>query len=332
VTIVCSCLTPSIKFSVTNPVTGTPYNIVTDPAFTQGSNSTVNINIGWEPAKDITNAKADGTEPGLLSNSSPRRSGYALQMNLPQIQAAANTAQPSGPAADGSYTIPFFTTLPVDTSNLMVTMDGHPRALPPGVSDWAKSVNAAVPQAVFYTGTERPRLVSKEKCENCHNQLQIHGTNRAGDPQACTVCHNSSGGYADDAEIAGAIGMGAFVHNIHIGAVPGIGEITYPQSIARCEACHIDGTYYTARPGAVGISTGSGADLFNLTDDTWDSATAGTCGTCHSSVDAKAHMTNEGGQFGVVGGKTQAPSSATEACSVCHGPGRIADTVKAHAQ
>jgi len=318
--------TPSIKFKVTKP-DGTPYDIVTDPSFTT-SGASLNINVAWDAATDITNATADGTEPGLRSNSSPRRSGYTLQMNIQQIRPAAQLA---GQAADGSYTIPFFTALPVATTNLMVQMDGHPKALPPGKSNWAtESVNAAAGMTVFYTGTPRPRLVTQAKCENCHNQLSFHGANRNGDPQACTVCHNSSGGYADSD--IGPIGFGAFAHNIHIGAVPAIGEVTYPQSIARCEACHVDGTYYTARPGAVAISTGSGADLFNLTDDTWDSATAGTCGTCHSDDSAKAHMEQNGGQFGVVGGKTQTPSSATEACSVCHGPGRVADTVQAHAE
>jgi OmcA/MtrC family decaheme c-type cytochrome len=249
-------------------------------------------------------------------------------MNLQQILPAAQAA---GQAVDGSYTIPFFTALPVATTNLMVQMDGHPKALPPGKSNWAtEAVNAAAGMTVFYTGTPRPRLVSQAKCENCHNQLSFHGANRNGDPQACTVCHNSSGGYADSD--LGPIAFGAFAHNIHIGAVPAIGEVTYPQSIARCEACHVDGTYYTARPGAVAISTDSGANLFNLTDDTWNTATAGTCGTCHSDDSAKAHMVQNGGQFGVVGGKTQTPSSATEACSVCHGPGRVADTVQAHAE
>jgi OmcA/MtrC family decaheme c-type cytochrome len=328
---------PNIKFKVTH-ADGTPYNIVTDPAFNQGSNSTLNINIGWDAAADITNATSDGTEPGLRSNSSPRRSGYALQMNLPQVKSAANAAQPGGPAADGSYTIPFFTAMPVATTNLMVQMDGHPRALPPGKSNWAtESVNAAAGMTVFYTGTPRAKLVSEAKCENCHNQLQLHGTNRNGDPQGCTVCHNSSGGYADNAEILGTIAFGAFVHNIHLGLVPNVGEITYPQSLDRCQACHIDGTYYTARPGAVAISTGSGVDLFNLKDDTWSSATAGTCGTCHSDSTAHAHMVQNGGQFDVDGEnaddeKTQVPSSATEACTVCHGPGRVADTVQVHAQ
>ena len=32
--------------------------------------------------------------------------------------------------------------------------------------------------------------------------------------------------------------------------------ITYPQSLANCEACHLPGTYNTARTEALAISTG----------------------------------------------------------------------------
>ena len=234
---------PSIKFKVTKP-DGTAYNIVTDQAFLPSLGASLNINVAWDPATDITNAKPDGTEPGLRSNSTPRRSGYTLQMNIQQVRAAATTA---GQAADGSYTIPFFTAVPVDTTSLMVQMDGHPRALPPGVTDWAKSVNAAAGMTVFYTGTQRPRLVTQARCENCHNQLSFHGANRNGDPQGCVVCHNSSGGYADEG--LGTIAMGAFIHGLHASNVEEIGEITYPQSLANCQACHTTGTYHAARPG-----------------------------------------------------------------------------------
>jgi OmcA/MtrC family decaheme c-type cytochrome len=331
---------PSIKFKVAKP-DGTPYNVATDPEFTT-SGAALNINIAWDAATDISNATADGTEPGLRSNSTPRRSGYAVQMNIQQIRTAAATAQPGGPAADGSYTIPFFTAMPVATTNLMVQMDGHPKALPPGKSNWAtESVNAAAGMAILYTGTAKARgLVTQAKCENCHNQLSLHGANRNGNPEACTVCHNSSGGYGPTDEVGGAdlgpIAMGAFVHGIHAGANPTIGEVTYPQRLANCEACHVAGTYYTARPTAIAISTAStstaGSDLFNATDDTWATATSGTCGACHSDSTALAHMTQNGGQFNVQGGKTQAPSATTEACTVCHGPGRVVDTVQVHAE
>jgi OmcA/MtrC family decaheme c-type cytochrome len=313
-------LVPNVKFRVRKP-DGTPYNVVTDPAFTL-SGASLNINMAWDAGTDITNALADGTEPGLRSNSTPRRSGYAIQMNIQQLRAAAQTA---GQAPDGSYTIPFFTALPVDTDDVMFQMDGHPRAVVDGVT-----YNARANMTVFYTGTARARLVSEAKCNDCHEQLSFHGQNRSGDPQACLVCHNASGGYAD--EDLGPIALGAMIHNIHAGSIPLTAEITYPQRLANCEACHLPGTYYTARDGAIAISTGSGADQFNMTDDTWDTATSGTCGGCHTSATARAHMVSNGGALGEVGGKTFAPSTATEACAVCHGPGRTADTVQAHAE
>ena len=69
-----------------------------------------------------------------------------------------------------------------------------------------------------------------------------------------------------------------------------------------------------------------------MKDDTWNTATSGTCAGCHTSGTAKAHMEQNGGLFGVVGGKTFAPSSASEACAVCHGPGRVADTAVVHGE
>jgi OmcA/MtrC family decaheme c-type cytochrome len=126
------------------------------------------------------------------------------------------------------------------------------------------------------------------------------------------------------------------IHNIHAAKMPLFSAVTYPQSLARCEACHGTGTgfapYNVARDDALPISTAPGADEFNVFDDTWSTATAGTCGTCHDSVAAKAHMTENGGAFDVAGGKALTPSSATEACAVCHGPGRAEDTAKAHAE
>ena len=327
---------PNIRFKVSHP-DGTPYDIVTDPAFNTSSptaTSSLNLNVAWQASTDISNALPAawttyvvGDQPGLRSGTSARRSGYTLQMRIAEIRTAA--AAPGARGPDGSYTIPFFTALPVTTTSLMVTMDGHPVALPPGATDWAtQAVNAPAQMAVFYTGAPRVRLVTQAKCDNCHELLSFHGANRNGDPQACLACHNASGGYADEG--LGTIAMGAFIHGIHASKVEEIGEITYPQSLGNCEACHVPGSYYQAREGAIGISTGSGTNLFNMTDDTWSTASSGTCGACHDSGSARAHMTQNGGLFDVVGDKTFVASTSTEACSVCHGPGRIADTAQAH--
>ena len=214
-------------------------------------------------------------------------------------------------------------------------VDGDLMVLLEGRRQFADLSRAAPETAYFFTGTKREELVSQAQCENCHEYLSAHGNNRSGNPLTCTVCHNSSGGWAEEEDIAGTIAMGALAHNIHAGNVPGIGaegKVTYPQSLARCESCHREGKYNTARVDALPLSTGHGADFLNLSDDTWTSATAGTCAGCHDSGPARVHMEQNGGQFDVVGGKTLTPSSNAEACAVCHGPGRSVDTAQVHGE
>ena len=158
--------------------------------------------------------------------------------------------------------------------DLMVVLEGR--------RQFADNSRAYPESAVFFPGQKRTALVSQEKCENCHELLAIHGGNRAGDPIICTVCHNSSGGWSDEG--LGPIALGAFAHNIHAGKIEEFEGVTYPQSLARCETCHLEGSYNTARTDALPISTGPGADAQNLYDDTWSSATAGTCATNWVSV------------------------------------------------
>ncbi|MCM2311813.1 MAG: OmcA/MtrC family decaheme c-type cytochrome [Steroidobacteraceae bacterium] len=310
---------PSIRFKVAKP-DGTPYNLATDPAF-QISGASLNLYFAWD-AKDVSNADAATGKMPAGERGAPYR------MRIADIKAYAVRN------ADGSYTtdlktaaVPAGIALTVNPSSALVVMDGHPMVMVDGVAQQARARNA-----VGYFGTPRARLVSEAKCNACHEQLQLHGGNRNGDPQGCLACHNSSGAYGDDADIAGSIAMGAMIHNIHAGKMPLFSGVTYPQSLANCEACHLPGTYNVARTEALPISTGPGADVTLYTDDTWSSATAGTCGTCHDSSAARAHMAQHGGVFGVAGGKTLTPSSSSEACAVCHGPGRPEDTATVHAE
>jgi OmcA/MtrC family decaheme c-type cytochrome len=308
---------PSITFKVAKP-DGTPYDLATDPAFSL-TGASLNLYFAWD-TKDVSNA-----DPATGKTPAGER-GAAYRMRIADIKAYAVKN------ADGTYTtdlktaaVPAGIALPVETQSAMVVMDGHPMVLVDGAPVQARARNA-----VGYFGTPRARLVTEAQCNDCHEQLQLHGGNRNGDPQGCLVCHNSSGAFADEPDIAGTIAMGAMIHNIHVGKMPLFLDITYPQSLANCEACHLPGSYNVARTAALPISTGPGADPTSYTDDTWSSATAGTCGTCHDSVDASAHMTQNGGVFDVVGGKTLTPSSSTEACVVCHGVGRPLDTAKVH--
>jgi OmcA/MtrC family decaheme c-type cytochrome len=309
--------TPVIKFKISKP-DGTPYVIATDPAF-QGSSASLNLYFAWGNG-DITNADGATGKTPAGNRATPYRMRIAdLKTNAVLDGTGVYTTDLK---ISGTPVV-----LTVAPTTAMVMIDGHPVVTVAGVVTQARPG-----MAVGYAGTPRERLVSQVNCEKCHAQLSLHGGNRSGDPQGCTVCHNSGTGYSDSATLAGTVAFGAFVHNIHLGKVPAVGVITYPQSLKNCEGCHVAGSYNTARTGAVAISTGPGADQTLFTDDTWNSASAGTCGTCHDGFDAKAHMGQNGGSFDNLGGKTLTPSTAQESCAVCHGAGRIADTVAAHAE
>jgi len=211
-------------------------------------------------------------------------------------------------------------------TGLMAVLEGR-RAMPDGTDAYPES-------AIAFSGSPRSSLVSQDKCESCHKRVAAHGGSRAGDPMVCAICHNSSVGGAWGADPVGPLALGAFIHNVHAGNVAGVGAVTYPQSLARCEGCHLEGTYNVARTNALpltvdaGTTASSGAETLAWKDDLADSATAGTCKGCHTSTDAIAHMQSQGGSFAQP--KTLTPSSAQEGCAMCHAPGSTFDTEAAH--
>jgi OmcA/MtrC family decaheme c-type cytochrome len=187
----------------------------------------------------------------------------------------------------------------------------------------------------------RPRIVDQAKCNACHEKVTAHGGSRAGDPMTCTVCHSPSLGGAWDAagggtEDFGPLALGAFIHGVHKSTVPAVDPVTYPQELARCEGCHLAGTFNTARPGALpitmdaGTTLATGAATLAWQDDLANSATAGSCKGCHDSAAAQTHMESQGGSFGVPKSEPLVPSSSSEGCTFCHGPGRTYDTFVEH--
>jgi OmcA/MtrC family decaheme c-type cytochrome len=303
---------PTVRFRVRDK--GVPVDVKS----LTSANGALTLGLAWT-TKDFHNVADLGK--GTLAGDRGRSLVYDLIANKAALVAVG----------DGSFTYTPATPLPAGVNgDVMATLYGR--------RQFADNSRAYPQSAVFFPGTKRQELVSQAKCEKCHEFVEAHGGSRAGNPMMCNACHNSSGGWA--AEGIGPIAFGAFAHNLHAGKIAVIGEVTYPQSLSRCETCHVAGTYYAARTDALPISTDAGPDQDlvasgiqnqNLFDDTWDSATAGTCATCHDSGPAKAHMEQNGGAIGVVGGKTLTPSSTAEACVICHGPGRAQDTVQAHA-
>jgi OmcA/MtrC family decaheme c-type cytochrome len=296
--------TPVVTFRVLDGA-GEPIDVRSDETFlTSGARFT--LRVGWDTG-DIYN----GTTDGFLAN--PRAQPFSLNI----LDVLGELVQ----NADGSFSYTFPEVTPEGApTNLMVTLEGR--------RQYADGERAYPESAIYYTGTPRAVIIEEEKCDSCHQFIAFHGGSRAGDPQMCVVCHNPDAAYPD----IGTIALGPMLHQIHAAAYPGFEEITYPQGVGNCLACHAEGTFYAARDSARPVSVDAGADLSSWADDIANSATSEACAGCHSSSQAKAHMEGNGGIFGGTKGSMPIPSSQTESCLVCHGPGRLVDTAAAHGQ
>ncbi len=148
----------------------------------------------------------------------------------------------------------------------------------------------------------RPRNeVELAKCNACHGELALHGGSRK-EIAYCQECHHQNATDvarrpADQGPPA-SIELGPMVHGIHAGHMRENGLVIYGFGNSRHDFGHV------AFPGALNdcgaCHTGSG----------WTDPSTKMCTSCHDSSDAKAHAALE-----------TAPDG-TEACGVCHGPGR----------
>jgi OmcA/MtrC family decaheme c-type cytochrome len=85
--------------------------------------------------------------------------------------------------------------------------------------------------------------------------------------------------------------------------------------------------------GILGPSVETSALASDASDDLKISPTAAVCSSCHDSAAAQDHMVTQGNAIGVgsVPPNTQANLNLNyELCSICHGPGRVADVKVVH--
>jgi len=320
--------TPVITFKVSNAA-GTAYDIINDPEFTDAGSS-LNLYVAWS-TDDIYN----GDETGVTGSLRDRGTGaeaygtaYAHRMYLAALQrdAVAN--------ADGSFTVTFFTSLPVDfTGDVMISLGGHPSAIDVVDADGVTGVQrAAATSAVFFPGTERVLAFDNDKCNACHKQLQFHGSNRNGNYAICLNCHNADLGRGGE-----GFALGRMVHAIHSASTTFNGgefeHVTFPQSVANCDTCHVAGSYDVPRTTARAISIDGGADSLSWLDDPATTPAAANCGACHTSIAAMGHFNTMGGQVGVLKSDiltVDGLPNGQEACAVCHSTGSQFDTALYH--
>jgi OmcA/MtrC family decaheme c-type cytochrome len=221
--------------------------------------------------------------------------------------------------------------------------------------------------AAGFTG--RRAIVEDKRCNACHQELgtftedAFHGGQR-NDGTTCSWCHNptmANSGWSVDST--------AFVHAIHAAGKRSVdynyhgmpfSDIVYPGVLARCEQCHVPGSYdfsNSASADAVGLGSdqkdkrllrevatgltsdwefspspwvpvvpadyGSGGTSTNLVT----SPTVTVCSACHDTNLAINHMKVNGGAF-------YEPRSTAfglvEQCFICHASGKIADIKAVH--
>jgi len=330
---------PVVRFSVTDPTAGnTPYDIHTAAPFTRcaGGASRLFVDIGWSTS-DYTNV-GSGFNPG-----------QPVQVNV--LNACGGSSVNNG---DGSFTATSPVAVPAgQTGSLVAALEGHPALDADGNGTIDR---IAVRNAVRYapiTGSLVPRreVVEIARCNDCHNQLSIHGNNRTDSIETCVICH-APGATDVNRRVAGSacdtalglddstIDMKVMIHGIHAAnySACGFGNMPHDYSgviyvgrLNNCEGCHKPDTYYPVDATRVIGTTTSANDPTIFTDDVVTSPNTAVCSTCHTSVTARAHMEGNGGDYNA--GKDASGrmvSADLETCTLCHGPGRAQDVKTVH--
>ena len=331
---------PVVAISVTDPADGSRYDLHNDPAFTECMNFTSRLAVGinWSTT-DFTNT-GNGSDPAQPISMNPLTACFGSSVNDGNNMFTVTSPVPIPPGTTGTAAI---------------TIDGHPSASIDGV-DTSIAVENVISYSSITDATPVPRrnAVNIEKCDDCHNDLSMHGNNRTGNIEVCATCHNPnatdirrrlppcSDELGDDDV---SVDMKYMIHALHAGGATGVAyevcgfrnsvhvyDFTYPGRLNNCEGCHEPGGYYPVDPNEVlGTTVDVGADRASPTDDTVISPNTAVCSSCHTSDLAKQHMIQNGGDFNA--GKaadSSLVSTGVETCALCHGPGRSSDVRTVH--
>jgi OmcA/MtrC family decaheme c-type cytochrome len=334
---------PVITFSVTDPTNNdAAYNIHTDPAFTTcaGGASRLAVNVAWS-STDYANI-GSGILPGIPISMNP-------------LVACGGTSTDNG---NGTFTVTSSTVIPGSAvGSLSVAIEGHPAV---DVDGDGSPERIAVTNAIRYSQITDPNpvprrlVVNVQKCDDCHNQLSLHGNNRTDKPEVCVTCHNPM---MTDVNQRGAdpclsdlgaddttIDFKHMIHGIHASAEIGKPyevcgfrssvhsfDFVYPGRLNNCEGCHLADTYYPVDTARVFGTTFDVNDPAILTDDRVVSPNTSACAACHIETLDTEHMQQNGGDFDArKAADGTMISSRVETCEVCHGPGRTADVKVMH--
>jgi hypothetical protein len=238
----------------------------------------------------------------------------------------------------GNWVFNFESRLPTDAvGSFAIGVEGRAgRVINPGEPDEFsmndQMQNFIEPIAVTDTAPmSRREVVSDAKCESCHSNLSLHGSNRHDANGYCQTCHMPSA--TDEAVRPDGTGepqsidFRYMIHKIHRGAdlengyvvygyrssLHDFSEVEFVGDLRNCEACHDDGTYQLPLP--------SGLEAVTTPQALWSPMLPETasCLSCHDSDAAAVHADSNSTDLG-------------EACSACHGVGKTYSVDAVHAR
>lgn len=244
-------------------------------------------------------------------------------------------SQDSVPRGDG-YSYTFKQALPPDAEGTFVVGAEAYRnvILNPGTTKEFTFRETAENPLLYFAVTDaapvrRRAVVSDEKCEVCHENLNMHGTIRH-DPEYCVVCHQPA---AQDERRRPAdqlpsetIDFKFLIHRIHRGeeltrdfTVYGFGnrphnynELLYPGDLRNCTKCHVGNSYEVPSRGL--LPTVALREFYSPIPPN-----SAACLACHDTLDAAAHTFVNTAPFG-------------ESCGACHGSQANFAVAKVHAR
>jgi len=283
------------QFRGTQPTVGTTTPVCTGAA-------RLAIDVGWDTS-DYTNwgsaaapAAASWGQPVSVNPLVPGAGSVPAGCSASTLAygGAAVAAPPApstvyGPLADGSFTVvgpalpappaaqcpPGSGTACAPIQNVVAVLEGHPGVVTSIVAapGPATADRVGVTTAVGYgntagaTAVARRTIVDIAKCDVCHSTLQLHGSNRNDNTQACVVCHNPASTDVSQRQALVAPGVDGLweqtidlkhhIHKIHSdafrqtqtnyapwiiygfgGSVNNFNEVVFPQDVGNCYACH----------------------------------------------------------------------------------------------
>jgi OmcA/MtrC family decaheme c-type cytochrome len=162
---------------VTDPASGSNWNILTDAPFTVGGGaSRLAIDVGWDP-QELTNT-GSGNVP-------------AQPISINPLSGSSTQATDNG---DGTFTVS--TSIPEGVNSVRLAIEGHPAVVDNSDPDGPVTQRIPVTTAIadVNTGadpTARRQVVDvMNNCNRCHGTLSLHGNNRTNDAGLCVICHN----------------------------------------------------------------------------------------------------------------------------------------------